>query len=74
MGVITDKLLQPAGDPQPGVPGSEAVGRKLGLDSPLGKTSYYAQFKSSHSPVKAEQGAGIYPMLYQEMVSKLAEK
>jgi len=74
MGAITDKLLGPPGQPEPGVPFSKAVARKLGLDGPLGTTAHYAQYKSSIPTHLTERENSLYPLLREEMVSKIAEK
>jgi hypothetical protein len=70
---IIESLL-PAGDPKPGVPFADAVARKLGLDSPMGKTAYYGQFRSSYPTQQPQHQDSLYPMLREEMVSKLAQK
>lgn len=54
-------------------PLNKAIQRRLGLDSPEGKTAFLAQFKSSHPANFIERdGQDLYPMLREEMVSKLA--
>jgi hypothetical protein len=74
MGAVIQKLFGPPGDPEPGVPFAEAVARKLGLNDPMGKTSYFAQFKSSYPANPNDRTGSIYPMLSEEMVSRIAEK
>lgn len=74
MGAIIQQLFGPPGDPMPGVPLADAVARKLGLNDPMGKTSYFAQFKSSYPAREDDRTAALYPMFSQEMVSRIAEK
>jgi hypothetical protein len=69
---LVEDLLGPPGNPKPGVPMSEAVARKLGLDSPMGKTAYYGMYKTTY-PVTDTTGP-TYDSLKEEMVSRLAEK
>lgn len=71
---VINMLLGPPGNPMPGVPLSDAVARKLGLDSPMGKTAYFASYKSSFPVDSEHQDGELYPMLREEMVSRLAEK
>jgi hypothetical protein len=69
-----EALFGPPGFPQQGVPFSDAVARKLGLDSPMGKTAYFASFKSSYPSNTQQQDGDLYHMLREEMVSRLAQK
>lgn len=71
---VISQLLGPSGDPIPGVPFADAVARKLGLNDPSGKTAYFSSFKSSFPTVGPQEDGDLYPMLREEMVSRLAEK
>ena len=73
-GEVINYLFGPPGNPEPGVPFSDAVARKLGFTDPLGKSTYYASFKSSYPSRVTERTGPLYPMLREEMVSKLAEE
>ena len=74
MGKVTDLLFGPPGQPIPGVPTSEAVARKLGLNDPMGKSAQFGLFRSSYSVDPSASPVDMYPALSQEMVSRLAEK
>lgn len=65
------EIFGPPGQPLPGNPLSKAIGRRLGLDDPLGKTAFMASFKSSHPTSIAERTAPLSPALNEEMVYKL---
>ena len=71
---VVQQLFGAPGNPKPGVPLSDAVARKLGLNDPMGKTAYFSSFKSSYPTVSNQQDGDLYHMLREEMVSRLAEK
>jgi hypothetical protein len=71
---VIEYLLGPPGNPIPGVPTADAVARKLGLTDPMGKTAHFASYKSSHPTEGGTEDGSLYPMLREEMVSKIAQK
>jgi len=73
MGAV-EYIFGPPGNPKPGVPFSEAVARKLGLNDPMGKTAHFASYKSSYPVAEGNGDGSLYPMLREEMVSRLSEK
>lgn len=73
MGKGTDILFGPPGEPTPGIPTSQAVARRLGLDSPAGKSAQFSLYRTSFPVGVDPERAGLAPALSQELVAKLAE-
>ena len=74
MGEIANLLFGAVGQPIPGVPTSDAVARKLGLDEPLGRSAQFGMLKSSYSVKNPPSGDQLYGMMREEMVNRLAEQ
>jgi hypothetical protein len=69
---IVHEIFGPPGQSIPGNPLSEAIGRRLGLDDPGGKTAFMASFKSSHPPDITQRTESMQPSVREELVHKLA--
>jgi hypothetical protein len=74
MGKGAELIFGPPGQPIPGVPTSDAVARKLGLDDPSGKSAQFGMYRSSYPVNLTADQVAVYPMISQELVAKLAEK
>jgi hypothetical protein len=73
MGKVASYLFGPAGQPEPdNLPLNKAIQRKLGLDDPLGKSAFFGQFKSSYPADISQRSTELYPMVREEMVSRLS--
>lgn len=70
---IIQQLFGPAGQPDPSNPMSKAIARRLGLDDPWGKSAFASQFKSSYPTDISERSGDLYPMMREELVTRISD-
>lgn len=70
---IIHQLLGPVGQPEPN-PMSKAIARRLGIDEAFGRSAFLSQFKSSHPTDISQRTGELYPMVREEMVTRLSEE